>query len=67
MYCDSCKLIVTDKRGSFGHDGLVKASSKRADIIGQSVWLTDYVCSNCGKKWRYEDDKNDSFAGWSEL
>jgi hypothetical protein len=67
MNCDACKKIETSKRGASGHPSLVEIRKSKANVVGQNIWLIDYACSDCGAKWRYEDDKNDQHAGWSML
>lgn len=67
MLCDPCNLIETNKRGATGHSKLVETGRRKANVIGQNIWLLDYECSECGRRWRLEDDKNDKWAGWSEI
>jgi hypothetical protein len=65
--CDACKTIVGAKRGAPGHDGLKFVGyGEGYQPFGQSkVSFKNYDCQACGQKWQYEDDKNDSHAGWS--
>jgi DNA-directed RNA polymerase subunit RPC12/RpoP len=65
--CAACEAIVEHKRGAAGHDALEKTSYERGPKpFGQArIGYVYYACQTCGTKWRYEDDKNDSFVGWS--
>lgn len=66
--CDACFSIVPDRRGERGHDALVETGSEKIRPFGQAAIIkTSFTCSTCGTKWTYENDKNDSFAGWHEV
>ncbi|MGE8450911.1 MAG: hypothetical protein ACN6OP_09915 [Pseudomonadales bacterium] len=66
--CDACCSIVMDRRGERGHDALVETGSEKFSPIGKAaVTKASFVCSTCGTKWTYENDKNNSFAGWHEV
>ncbi len=67
MPCRPCNDIVTGKRHAPGHDAL-KPTGKNFDYRPHAqavIKVTEYKCQTCGTLWRYEDDKNDDFAGWS--
>jgi len=66
-HCQACAAVETKKHHAPGHDGL-EPTGKKFDYkpFAQSVAkVTEYKCAACGTLWRYEDDKNDDFAGWS--
>lgn len=64
--CAACESIVEGKRHAPGHDKLKEISTRKVRPIGQAVIiLTEYECTKCGTKWRYEDDRNDPGAGWT--
>jgi len=65
--CLACESIKRNKRGEHGHEAL-SPTGKRYDYapFAQAiVKVTEYKCQSCGTLWRYEDDKNDDFVGWS--
>jgi hypothetical protein len=64
--CPDCKAMVQNKRGADGHANLEVTGKDKAKPFAQAVIrITFSRCRICGTNWRYEDDKNDSFAGWS--
>lgn len=65
--CEKCAGIETYKRGADGHDGLKPTGKKRGykPFAQAGIVITEYMCSNCGALWEYENDKNDSHVGWS--
>ncbi|PVY81092.1 hypothetical protein C7414_102421 [Cupriavidus alkaliphilus] len=66
--CDACNSIIAHKRGEPGHDALLETGRDKYRPIGQpAIVTTSYTCSICGTKWTYENDKNDSLAGWHEV
>jgi hypothetical protein len=66
--CDACSAIDTNKRGKPGHNRLEQTGSDTGKPFAQAkIIYTYYACADCGTKWRYEDDKNDSHAGWSTV
>ena len=67
MPCAECEAMTLHKRNAPGHTEL-KPTGRHHDYKphGQAVVkVTEYRCGACGTLWRYEDDKNDDFAGWS--
>jgi hypothetical protein len=68
LKCAACSQIVTSKRGVEGHTALQRSDTRKVKPFAQAViWLEFYKCSKCGTLWRHEDDKNDQFAGWTEV
>lgn len=64
--CEDCDNIETHVRGKKGHANLVESHKTGYRPFAQAgVVVTHYVCSQCGTKWQYENDKNDNHAGWS--
>jgi hypothetical protein len=63
--CDLCLSIVVDKRGEQGHD-LLEALKRPVRLYsGNSPVIHSHLaCTQCGTKWRYEDDETDKYAGW---
>ena len=62
--CDMCAAIQTGKRGAEGHDDLKETGHTKYNMGQGTVYTRAYTCSQCGTKWEYENDKNDSHAGW---
>lgn len=63
--CVLCQGIIIDKRGEKGHDQLRMLKKPMGIYAGSSYTIHLYLaCTQCGTKWRYEDDKSDKYAGW---
>lgn len=68
--CVACEKIEINKRGVPKHSALQSTGVKglASQPYGQSrVNIEMFTCSECGTKWEYENDSNDSFAGWSRV
>lgn len=66
MQCDHCKSFKRFTRGVPPHENLQQQGEPRK-IKMQGLahqYDTDYICTACGTKWTYEDDKNDDQTGW---
>jgi hypothetical protein len=70
--CLACEGIETNVRSAYQHEVLrqhgslvVTSRSGYSPHAQSTVNITHYQCTSCGERWQYEDDKNDSFVGWS--
>lgn len=66
--CDACKPLVNGDRMTEGHAKLkeIGTDHRRGGMTG-AVLITRYVCSECGTKWRYQDDRGDPWVGWTVI
>lgn len=67
--CQACEAIEINKRHAPGHDDLLPTgnSGDYKPFAQAGVKVTEYKCKSCGTLWQYEDDKNDDYAGWSNV
>lgn len=65
--CAACEKIVTGRRHEPGHDALKETGHTKQNWGTGTVYTRSYTCETCGTKWENENDKNDNFAGWSQV
>lgn len=62
--CTDCSSILKNKRGEPGHALLVEGATSKDTTETGSVYQTEYVCSMCGTRWLYENDRRSEHSGW---
>ena len=65
--CDACASIQRNWRRAPGHAELMQGKNRKEERRGGQVTVTRYVCERCAAVWDYENDKNNTHAGWSLL
>jgi len=65
--CDACAGIQRNWRRAPGHAELMQGKNRKEERRGGLVTVTRYVCERCAAVWDYENDKNNTHAGWSLL
>jgi hypothetical protein len=65
--CDACASIQRDWRRAPGHPELMQGVNRKEPRRHGAVTVTRYVCERCAAVWDYENDKNNTHAGWSLL
>ncbi len=64
--CPACLAIEVHRRGTPGHALLRITDTQRIKSSkAAAVTVSTFVCSACGARWVYRDEKNVADQGWS--